>query len=194
MQTKETALSIFLAISVSVQRISMYILNEYFCISPSVYKSMISKDLFYSLRPCFFLFLPKLFIFCFVMVKVPQSLRTLLIHTNDCPLFDIIENACTSCWEEWKKKEAKVGNQKCRISWFEMELVLLGKENIVLIEVDPTELLGKKKTGDTYALVQRILNSYINYLGNIARKRIDGAVFIECCLLKVLPFFMASVI
>lgn len=95
---------------------------------------------------------------------------------------------------EKKKKKAKVGQQKCRINWFEMELLLLGKENIVLIEVDPTELLGKKETGDTYALVQRILNSYINYLGNIARKRIDGAVFIEYCLLKVLPFFMASVI
>lgn len=70
-----------------------------------------------------------------------------------------------------------------------MELHILGKENIVLIEVVPTELLGKKETGDTYPLVQRILNAYINYLGNIARKRTNGAVFIEYCLLKILPFF-----
>lgn len=101
LQTRETAPHPFPTISLSVQRISMCILNEYFSVlSQSVYKSMISEDLCYSLRPCFLLFLPKLFIFCFVMVKVPQSLRTFLIHTNDCPLFDIIENACTSCWEE----------------------------------------------------------------------------------------------
>lgn len=75
-----------------------------------------------------------------------------------------------------------------------MELHLLGKENIVLIEVVPTELLGKKETGDTYPLVQRILNAYIDYLGNIARKRTNGAVLIEYCLLKILPFFIASAI
>lgn len=146
---------------------------------------------FYSLRPCFLLFLPKLPILCFVTVKVPQSLRTLLIHTNDCPSFDVIENACTSCWEEWKKK-VKMGNQKWRINWVEMELLLLGKENIVLIEV--LNCFVERENGDTYALVQRILNSYINYSGNIARKRIDGAGFIEYCLLKVQHFFMASVI
>lgn len=97
-----------LFVTVSVQTISPCILNEYFSVlSPSVYKSTISKDLFYSLRPCFFLFLPELPILCFVTVKVPQSLRTLLIHTNDCPLFDVIENAYTSCWEEkgGKKRE-----------------------------------------------------------------------------------------
>lgn len=31
----------------------------------------------------------------FVMVKVPQSRRALLIHTNDCLLFDVIQNAGT---------------------------------------------------------------------------------------------------
>lgn len=95
-----------LFVTTSVQTMSPCILNEYFSVlSPSVYKSVISKDLFLHFEaPLFFLFLPELPISRFVMVKVPQSPRTLLIHTNDCPLFDVIENACTSCWEEWKKK------------------------------------------------------------------------------------------
>jgi hypothetical protein len=37
------------------------------------------------------------------MVTVPQSPETVLIPPNDCPLFDVIENACASCWERMKK-------------------------------------------------------------------------------------------
>lgn len=37
-------------------------------------------------------------------------------------------------------------------------------------------------------LYQRILNSCINYSGNIAWKRIDGPVFIEYFLIKVRQF------
>lgn len=48
--------------------------------------------------------------------------------------------------------------------------------------------------GTHMLLVQRILNSYINYLGNIAKKRIEGAVFNEYCLQKVGHFFVAAVI
>lgn len=45
------------------------------------------------------------FLFCALWWWRCLNLRgTLLIHTNDCPLFDVIENACTSCWEERKKK------------------------------------------------------------------------------------------
>lgn len=101
-----------------------------------------------------------------VMVRVPPSRGILLIHTNDCPLFDVIENACTFCWKEWKK--VNMGNQKWRINWVEMELLLLGKENIVLIE--PLNCFGGRRA-HVLGLYQRILNSYINYWGNIAQNR-----------------------
>lgn len=53
--------------------------------------------------------------------------------------------------EEWKKKEVKMGNQKWRINWVEMELLLLGKENIVLIEVP--NCFGERENEGTYAWV-----------------------------------------
>lgn len=42
-------------------------------------------------------------------------------------------------------------------------------------------------------LFQMILNSYINYSGNIAHKRIDGPVSSENCLVKVEHFFYGSI-
>lgn len=89
-------------------------------ISKCLQKQNIKGSVFTVWGPAFLFFQPMHPILCFVMLKVPQSLKTLLIHTNDWPLFDVIENACTSCWEErgggggGKDGKADVANQ---LSW-----------------------------------------------------------------------------
>lgn len=115
MQSKAIT-SLFLAITASqalVETVLLCILKQYFPpLSLSVYKTRISKDLFLQSEA-----LPMHPILCFVTLKVPQSLKTLLIHTNDRPLFDVIGNACTSCWDEkgWggggRDGKADVANQ-----------------------------------------------------------------------------------
>lgn len=77
--------------------------------------------------PHLFLFRLLFPILGFVMVKVPQSRRALLIHTNDCLLFDVIQNAGTILVG---LKNVATGNHKCRINWIKMELLLLGKGTI----------------------------------------------------------------
>lgn len=121
--------SLFLAIAASqalVDTVSACILKRYFpALSLSVYKSRMSKHLF-------LFFLPVLPILCFVTLKVPQSLKTLLIHTNDWPLFEAIENACTSCWEERGEKqrwENRCG-KSIELKW---NYLSVGKANSVLI-------------------------------------------------------------
>lgn len=124
--------SLFLAITASqalVDTVSVCILKQYFsALSLSVYKSRISKHLF-------LFFLPVLPILYFVTLKVPQSLKTLLIHTNDWPLFEAIENACTSCWEERGGGGSKDGKADCgksiELKW---NYLSVGKANSVLIE------------------------------------------------------------
>lgn len=52
----------------------------------------------------------------------------------------------------WKNggEKVKMGNLKWRINWAEIELLLLGKENIMLIEV--LNCFGERENGDTYAV------------------------------------------
>lgn len=122
--------SLFLAIAASqalVETVSLCILKHYFPpLSRSVYKSRISKDQFLQSGVGLFCFLQPMHpAVCFVTLKVPRSLKTLLIHTNDWPLFDVIENACTSCWDE--RRGAKMGKQMWQINWVEMDLPLRGE-------------------------------------------------------------------
>lgn len=154
----------------------------FFCsISKWLQKHDIKGSVFTVLSPCFFLFLPCSLSCALWRLKVAQSLRTLLIHTNDCPLFDVIENACTSRWKEWKKKskdgKPEVENQ---LSWNGTTALGEGKHCAHW----GTELLwrGGERGAHVLGLYQRILNSYINYLGNIAWKIIDGPVFNTVCL------------
>lgn len=76
--------------------------------------------------------------------------------------------------EKSKDGKPKVENQ---LSW--NILLLLGKENIVLIEVLNYFRERERKGAHILGLYQTILNSYINYSGNIAWKRIDGPAVIE---------------
>lgn len=123
--------SLFLAIAASqalVDTVSVCILKRYFpALSLSVDKSRISKHLL-------LFFLPALPILCFVTLKVPQSLKTLLIHTNDWPLFEAIENACTSCWEERGGKKQRWESRCGKSIELKWNYLSVGKANSVLIE------------------------------------------------------------
>lgn len=167
-------LSPLLFVSASVQTISPCMLHEYLSVlSPSVYKSPISKDLFLQFEPVlFFLFLLELPILCFVTAKVLQSQRNPPHPYQWLPFI----------WCHWKcmhfllgrmggKKKNKDGETKTgesiELKW---NYFSWGRKTLCSLRYW-IALEGGRTRAHMLGLYQRILNSYINYLGNIAEDR-----------------------
>lgn len=119
-------------------------------LSPSVYKGRYQRIVFYwSPAPsCPPLFLSSYLVFC-----DGEGAQTSEDPTHPYQWLPFIWcHWQYRLWKmEFKKKKVNWANQKCRINWVEMELLLLGKENIVLIE--RLNCFGEMKNEGTYAWV-----------------------------------------
>lgn len=117
-----------------------------------------------------------------------SSPRTLLIHTNDCPLFDVIGKKHTPLAGRGTR------SRENQLSWTGTTSPGEAKQ---LCSPRCWIALGAKENGDTYALVQRILNSYINYWGKLLprkkkKKRMALLFSVNTIFSKFSAFFFFS--